>query len=582
MIAKNYALLLIAIGFAGTLHAQEIIKSEKTAYRDSLNRYYIQTEQPLYLYLSTQPDDPHPTPIPNSNSGAKKNEPEPMYLDGNGIHTIQHYDAICHQKVIFYVHADGTAPVTRSTFNGTVATVNQQTYYGKDISVSLLAKDDMSGVAKTYYSVNGAPYKEYAGVIETHKGSNTLKYYSTDHVGNMEKPVEKNFTIDEQAPVSYHTITGIGTGNAVSLLSVIYLEATDDVSGVAKTYYRFDAGSEAVYNGKNIPILQLSEGEHTLYYYSADKVNNRENPRSITFFLDKSGPIVATDVLGDKFIVNEQVYFSGRTKMKLTAVDNKVGIKEINYSINGSSFVTYNEPFYLPSKPGIHVVRYFAVDSLGNSTGGDKNYAASGNKSKETLEFKHVVNKIYVDLTGPSLAYKYKGPVFTSRDTVFISSATEIVISGNDNESGLQKLMYTLDKNPMEIPYQPHVTIPEGGKHNMEIIGYDNVNNRNIISTAFVVDNEAPNIRYVFSVEPIGTIDAEPVYPSYVQLFVAPTDNLTGIGKISYSINEQPVKEYLKFIDEFQKEQTYEVKLIVSDKLNNVSEKVVRFTVKNK
>ncbi|MDR0713837.1 MAG: hypothetical protein LBF89_06225 [Bacteroidales bacterium] len=574
---------MTAIALAGTLHAQEVIQSEKSAYRDSLNRYYIQTEQPLYLYLSTKPNDTNPTPIPNSNSHTKKNEPEPMYLDGNGVHTIHHYDAICHQRVIFYVHADGTAPVTRSIFNGTVSTVKNYTYYGKDISVALLAKDDMSGVAKTFYSMNGAPYKEYTGSIETQKGTNTLKYYSTDHVGNMEKPVEKTFTVDNQAPVSYHTIMGISlSGNIVSPLSVIYLEATDDVSGVAQTFYRFDDGNELLYNGKNIPFGQLAEGEHTLYYYSADKVNNRENPRSITFFFDKSGPIVATDILGDKFIVNDLVYFSGRTKMKLTAVDNKTGIKETKYSINGNAFVTYTTPFYLPSKPGIHVIRYYAVDSLGNSTSPHKNGDPVGNNGNETMEYKHIINKIYVDLTGPSLAYKYKGPVFTARDTVFISSTTEIIISGHDNESGLQKLMYTLDKNPTEIPYQNHLTIPTSGKHNMEIIGYDNVNNRNIKSLVFVVDNEPPDIQNVFSVDPIGTENEVPVCPPYVQLFVAPTDNLTGISKINYSVNKQPVKEYLKFIDGFQEEQSYEVKIIVSDKLDNVSEKTVRFNVKNK
>ncbi|MDR3093532.1 MAG: hypothetical protein LBU62_02670 [Bacteroidales bacterium] len=576
---NKFGLTLLAVGCSFGVNAQDVVQHEKSAYVDSLNRYYIQTEQPLYLYLSTKPNDANPTPIPNSNSATTKNEVEPMYLDGNGVHTIQHYDAICGHKVIFYVRADGIAPVTQSIFNGTVATVNKQAYYGLDIDISLKAKDDMSGVMQSYYSINGAPYQKYSAdtKIDVQQGANTLKYYSVDHVGNMEKVNEKTFTVDNVAPVTYHTITGIGlasNSNVISTTTVIYLEGTDTVTGVAKTFYRIDGDAENLYNGKSVPVKQLSDGEHTLYYYSEDKVGNKEKERSLTFFLDKSGPIVATDVLGDKFIVNDQVYFSGRSKMKLTAVDNKVGVRETKYSINGSEYVNYTEPFYLPSKSGIHVIRYFAIDSLGNAT--------AGVHEAERLEYRHIVNTIYVDLSGPTLAYKYKGPTFTTRDTVFISSNTEIVLSATDSESGLKLVAYALDKNPTEIPYKEGLTIPKGGTHHLDIIGYDNVNNRNVIYTSFVVDNVPPVIQTVFSVDPIGNINSVPVYPSYVQLFVAPSDHLTGIDKIRYSVNEQPMKDYQRYIDGFQTEQQYDVKIVVTDKLNNSAEKTVTFIVKNK
>ncbi|MDR1864365.1 MAG: hypothetical protein LBR08_02220 [Bacteroidales bacterium] len=574
MNSKKISTLFFIAGTVYNVGAQAVVEHEKNAYTDSLNRYYIQTEQPLYLYLSTKPNDPHPTPVANSNSGVVKNTVEPMYLDGNGLHTIQHYDAICHTKVVFYVYADGVAPVTQSNFSGSVATVDKTLYYGKDLDISLNAKDDLSGIACTYYSINGAAYQKYDKNthIPVKQGANVLKYYSADHVGNMEKVKEKTFTVDDAPPITYHTVTGIGANNAISVKSIIYLQPADAVSGIARTAYRFDDGEEQAYNGKFIPTQQLSEGDHTLYYYSVDKVNNRETARSLKFYLDKTAPIVATDVLGDKFIINDQIYFSGRTKMKLTAVDNKIGVKETKYSINDANFVPYVEPFYLPSKPGIHTIRYFAVDSLDNST---------VTNDGDDMRYTHTVNKVYVDLTGPSLAYRYKGPVFVTRDTTFISSATEIALSGSDNESGLQKLAYTLDKNPVEIAYNTPVTIEKGGVHSMNVVGYDNVNNRNFIPVVFVVDNMPPVIRAVFSVDPIGTMDAFPVYPAYVQLFVAPTDNLTGIDKITYSVNGQPDRDYRSYIDGFRQEQKYEVKLTVSDKLGNTEEKIIYFHVKN-
>ncbi|MDR1673811.1 MAG: hypothetical protein LBS09_10200 [Bacteroidales bacterium] len=566
---------LFSMGLLFHVYAQEPILHEKSAYMDSLNRFYIQTEQPLYLYLSTTPNDAHPTPVSHSNSKTTKNAIEPMYLDGNGVHNLNHYDAHTNRRIVYSVYADGIAPVTKCDFNGDAALINKIQYYGKNVRMQLTAQDDMSGVAAVYYSINGASYQKYTADTEIHtqEGYNTLKYYAIDHVGNVEKMTEKTFSIDADAPVTYHTVTGIGANNVISPLSVIYLEPTDALSGVARTYYKFGDGDEQIYNGKFIPTRQLPEGDYTLYYYTVDKTGNKEALRSLKFYLDKSGPLVVSDILGDKFVVDDQVYFSGRTKMKLTSVDNKIGVKETKYSVNGLEYQTYTEPFYLPSKPGIHVIRYYAVDSLNNTTGSRE----AGNQ-----EYTHIVNKIYVDLTGPSLSYKYKGLMFTTRDTTFISSSTEITLTGSDSESGLQKLTYTMDNNPSEITYTQPITISEGGTHKMNVIGYDNVNNRNIISIFFIVDNIAPSIHFAFSVDPIGTVGSENVYPPYVQLFIAPTDNLTGIDKITYAVNGQPAKDYQRYIDGFRENQENEVKITVTDKLGNMSEQTVRFHVKSK
>jgi hypothetical protein len=72
--------------------------------------------------------------------------------------------------------------------------------------------------------------------------------------------------------------------------------------------------------------------------------------------------------LGDRFIVDERVYFSGRTKLKITAIDNKVGIKKVMYSVNEEAFSAYAEPFYLPARQGTHTIKYHAIDSLDNRT----------------------------------------------------------------------------------------------------------------------------------------------------------------------------------------------------------------------
>jgi hypothetical protein len=143
----------------------------------------------------------------------------------------------------------------------------------------------------------------------------------------------------------------------------------------------------------------------------------------------------------------------------------------LRYAINDLNFKDYTEPFYLPSQQGIHIIRYYAIDSLDNSTADLKNLRFE--------EFRHNTRKIFVDLSGPSLEYAYDGPNYTSRDTVFINDKTRIHLSFADAESGPKLLAYAKDKNPTEIDYGGPFTIREAGWHTIQIVGYDNVNNQN-------------------------------------------------------------------------------------------------------
>jgi hypothetical protein len=572
----NSKTIILSIAFVHlflTAWPQTVITHEKGSYVDSLNQYFVQTAQPLYLYISTKPNM-NPTPLSNSSSNENKNPITPMYLDGNGKHTIQHFDAQCKKQVTYTVYADGKSPITQSSFTQSPSHIAHGIqYYGKNLMVRLTASDDLSGVNTTYYSINGDEYQAYTtgSNIATKEGANVLKYYSIDNVGNCENIIEKKFVVDVTPPKTVYQLKEACANNVISGNSIINLTYNDSISGVAKTFYKFDTTAEMTYNGNNIVFQNLPEGDHTMYFHSVDHVKNTEIDQVFNFFYDKTAPIVATDVLGDRFIVNEQIYFSGRTKLKITAVDNKVGVKDTKYSVDNIEFKKYIDPFYLPSKPGVHIIKYYAIDSLGNVT--------TDNGDAENLEYKHTVSKVYVDLTGPTMDYQYTGQKFVTRDTTFINADTKIGMSGVDNESGMQRITYTLDQNPTEIDYHEPIKITQAGVHKLLVIGYDNVNNRNFKPAFFVVDNVPPVIYTSYSVQPLGQVDSLSILPSYAQIYVAPTDNLTGIHKILYSVNDQPEKEYLRFIDGFVKGQKNKVRISVSDNLENKSETVLYFQV---
>jgi hypothetical protein len=183
-----------------------------------------------------------------------------------------------------------------------------------------------------------------------------------------------------------------------------------------------------------------------------------------------------------------------------------------------------------------------------------------------------------VDLTGPKLGYKYEGSTFRKGDDIYISPRTNLRLLANDSESGLQKITYKSEGEEGEANYKKPFTVTEAGEQSVEIIGYDNVNNRNVIKANFVVDTEAPEIFHHFSSASIDSTDKGEVYPSYTKLFLAAQDADTDCGDIYYSINGGPKMMYQGFISRFAKNTRYSIRVEVADKLGNIARQKIVFT----
>ena len=548
-----------AVVFPLTTSAQSQKEHEKKSYVDSANKYYQQADLPVYLYISTSPDG-EKVPLKE----ASKPKPEPIYLDGHGVHNLRHINAEEKRVENFQIYADGIAP--KSTASLTEAPVYRQgakVFYGKGLSISIKASDELSGIGEVLYSENGGAYLPYTSVIQPQKqGSYTYSYYAVDNVGNVEKVKTTSFMFDTEAPKTYYKIVGITDEKVVSLSTQITFVAEDSISGVAATYYSFDDEAFQPYKGGVIPISGLDNGEHMLTFYSVDNVKNEESHRSLTFFLDRTAPIMSADIMGDRFIVDDKVYFSGRTKMKLTAIDNRSGIKEVKYSINSEPFQTYVEPFYLPNKSGKYLIRYYAVDNVGNNS-------AEG-------EATHSSGVVYVDLTGPVIQNLFEGKTFQKGDVTYVSSQTASKLSAVDSESGLKRLAYIVDSGD-EQDYTTPFAVQMAGLHKITAVAYDNVNNRNQKEYSIFVDNEGPEIGHSFSTKPTAVESEVEVYPSYVTLFLNAFDEETTISSLAYTINDDKEQQYTSPINGFDKKQSYTVKVKAKDALGNETVKVFIF-----
>ncbi len=533
------------------------------SYVDSAGQYYQQAALPTYVYVSTSPDD---APTGLAVEGKQVLKKKKIQLDGHGVHYLRHHNSQTHKDESFRVNADGVAPVTAIRFlNAPQHRGGGQQYYGQGLSVTLTPSDEMSGVNGTLHTLGAAEYSDYSPLPFNTEGAYTYRYYTVDNVGNAESPKTNRFTVDLTPPRTYHNIVGISSRNVISTNTTLYLTKADSLAGVAKTLYRFDAEPYRPYTGGTIPFRYLADGDHTLAYYSVDLVSNRETENTTQFYLDKTAPIMSADVLGDRFIVGDKVYFSGRTKLKLTAVDNKSGVKKMLFSIDDAPFNAYAEPFYLPGKSGLHTVRYYAEDNTQNLTTPDV--------------YKHTVGLIYVDLTGPALTKLYSGPVFEKGDTTYVSPLTRVSLSATDPESGLNRITYSLDGQADETVYKQPFSLSESGSHTIQYYGYDNVSNRNVKQAVVRVDARPPDIHPSFGSTPqaAATGDETETYPSYVTLYLAATDQETGSQSLSYSINGGPVKPYTAPVKGFRKRTEYRISIIATDWLGNRNTKEVQF-----
>ncbi|MFP5040177.1 OmpL47-type beta-barrel domain-containing protein [Parasediminibacterium sp. JCM 36343] len=543
-------------------------------------KLYWNRSQPVYLWVSSQPDHAEEPLKKSPNTRVSV----PFYLDTEGPNYIRSKNAVDPdtketakplQEVMLEIYADGIAPETNIALDAykKYTSAKGVLYYGPSLSFTVNATDKTSGVENIFYSINGQPFTAFNDKqIISEQGDYNLQFYATDNVGNASKVKQHVFTVDNTPPFTNINVNGISVGNQISPATKIYINQIDTVSGINNTYFKFDNTSFEQYNGRALDISRLSEGKHLISYYSDDKVGNKEEPKLFDFYLDKSAPIMAADILGDRFIANNTVYFSGKTKLKLTAIDNKVGVKEVRYAIDGETFKTYTQPFYLPNVSGMHDIKFYSVDNLNNQT-----TSADGSGYEE---FKHNVTKVYVDLTGPTMSHKILGDVTFRRDTMLLGPKNKIVLSATDPESGLQKITYSFDGQLIENDYKTPISMDKDGYHLLEYFGYDNVNNRNPDAFYFITDNTGPEIYHYFTVGSIDTKNGVAVYPASAGLSLAGTDELSGLKTIMYSVDGQPEKLYSTTITGLKHNAKHTIKITATDYLGNESFDEISFYLK--
>lgn len=558
---KIFRILLAAtiLFTCNLLFAQDI----KPFYKDSTGKLFVRPNSNVFIYMSTKADGSNAVKITSMQP-----EGNPLQWDGHGSHQLTHLNLFLGRRIKFDIFADGHAPKTSATFDATIGVQkNEVVYLSGTCAMELASIDENSGIKTIFYSINGSEFKPYASPLNFDKeGEYLLKFYATDNVGNTEDTGERRVIIDATPPVTKLEIEGPRHNEVISNRSVIKLNATDTV-GVKETFYSLNNGPEARYV-KPIAAGQLAEGEHSISWYSIDIVGNAEQKGAYTFFVDKTPPMVFEEIVGNTYMLSGREFSSGRSQLKIVAVDNKAGVKDIYYSINSNEFVLYEKPIYLSEITGAVTIRSYAVDNVGNKGTSD----ASGQQ----------FSMPEVDIMGPGISYKFIGSQHKLRDTTWISPQTKVSIIATDKTAGINRIEYKLDDSPT-VQYTQAFTVEQTDYHKVSCTAYDNVENLNISSFAFGVDAQEPELFLNFSVKPFkfAIVDGEKisVFSAGVALYIAATDDKSGVSKITYSINESRERTYNEPLNGFKAGVSQVVLVKAIDKLGNERIETVKFRV---
>ncbi|BBH20506.1 hypothetical protein Back11_18510 [Paenibacillus baekrokdamisoli] len=239
------------------------------------------------------------------------------------------------------IQVDTTAPTTIDDA--------PKNWVNKDVTVTLKATDNDSGINATYYKVDHAAEQTGTSVTITAEGEHTLTYWSLDHAGNREDPHTAIVKIDKTAPISGASVSPTipnGSNGWYTSDVTLSLAASDNLSGVTRTEYRVNNGVWITYNGS---IPAFGEGIYEVGYRSTDQAGNIEELQIINVKVKRNTEVPSpnngnynpTPAVHHGQIVDDSIWKQAHTG-KVTILMEK-GNKELLLPINSAALLGNNK-----------------------------------------------------------------------------------------------------------------------------------------------------------------------------------------------------------------------------------------------
>ena len=263
---------------------------------------------------------------------------------------------------------DLVKPSTTLTTSPTAPDGTNNWFQRSSVTFTLAATDATSGVANSFYTVDGGAQQTYSGTVTVStQGDHTVTYWSVDTAGNTEAAAAIHIKLDNVTPMTTLTTSPAGpdgTNNWFERTSVTFtLAAIDATSGAATTLYTIDGGGQQTYSGT---VTVSTQGDHTVTYWSVDTAGNTETANTTHVKLDNVAPtttITTTPAAPDG---TNNWFKRASVTFTLAATDATSGVANRFYTIDGGGQQTYSGTVTI-STQGDHTVTYWSVDNAGNT-----------------------------------------------------------------------------------------------------------------------------------------------------------------------------------------------------------------------
>ncbi|MBI2384697.1 MAG: hypothetical protein HYV14_01665 [Elusimicrobia bacterium] len=392
---------------------------------------------------------------------------------------------------------DGLPPRTAAAF-GEPKFAGDRLYVSSTTPIEFSAADDLAslgdgsgaGAAQTLLSVDSAAFAAAVSAISlSSEGEHALSWYSRDLLGNSEIPVSTSIVVDLTPPLTQLLISSPSitqaSGTVVGPATILSLSAQDPVSGGVASGVKdtFLSVSTNVFAPAPVTFTLFgADGPRTVSFYSRDNVLNAEPLASATVLLDATPPVSAATIAVPLYVAADGTrYVTPATPISFSAQDAAVdgvasGVGRIEVSVDGAAFAVYAAG--LTFAEGRHVVRYRAVDNVGNVEA-----------ERELL--------LRSDATPPLTVFAPSGTFFTAADgarfaplsfSYSLPAADPVV---GDVASGLAFTRYALDSGSFQA-YATTFTLTEGVRR-VDFQSEDNLGHLELLQSATVfVDAAAP------------------------------------------------------------------------------------------
>ncbi len=390
------------------------------------------------------------------------------------------------QTKIFTVDRTGPLTLHRIIGNKAGGTI------ARDAKIAIESKDDLSGLWKIYYTVDGRKPQLYVRPLPASLfigGKHKIGYFALDNVKNNDSDDENNrsnsdfgfdFDVDANGPDVSYAIEGDqhkGKHTYVSTRSTVQLSAKDDYSEIKKIGYGINNPAKTDYSAP-FSFIEKS-GIQKVNYYGIDGMNNKSRLKYFTVYMDKTAPVTGVKYGSPQFFNRDTLFISVNTDISFTLHDYESGTKTTQYTLNENAPVVYNGKFKI-DKEGAYKLKFNSVDNVNN---------------KETEKTSVLVVDdnspvIYVNFSIQEIRKEAKDGTNYS----VYPSYTKMYIGATDRNSGTQSIFYsinggTLRKYTTTNSIADTDLLAKPGFYSVKIVAKDKLGNQSEKIVEFFIAN---------------------------------------------------------------------------------------------